>query len=246
MHEARSIMRETPTTTQKPTQLYSTNPSSSVALHQTRQYSFATILPLLLFLLFATITATSSMSVYRRLPLQIKKLSEKATIPTPGSEFAAGLDLSSAVDLVIPAGGRALVKTDLSIACPAGTYARIAPRSGLALKKGIDTGAGVIDADYRGPVGVILFNWGDEEFKIVVGDRIAQLILEQIVYPDIVEMKEGEELPATERGESGFGSTGVSNDENEKKKQRTISPHGSADPEEKRLDPPVDAEGLKK
>jgi dUTP pyrophosphatase len=187
------------------------------------------------------------MSVYRRLPLQIKKLSDKATIPTQGSEFAAGLDLSSAVDLVIPAGGRALVKTDLSIACPAGTYARIAPRSGLALEKGIDTGAGVIDADYRGPVGVILFNWGHEEFVITTGDRIAQLILEQIVYPDIVEMKEGEELPATERGEGGFGSTGVSNDESDKKKQRTISPkNDGVDPEEKHPDPPVDADGMKK
>jgi dUTP pyrophosphatase len=185
------------------------------------------------------------MSVYRRLPLQIKKLSDKATIPTPGSEFAAGLDLSSAVDLVIPVGGRALVKTDLSIACPAGTYARIAPRSGLALKKGIDVGAGVIDADYRGPVGVILFNWGKEEFVIQVGDRIAQLILEQIVYPDIVEVKEGEELPATERGDGGFGSTGVGNDdENTNKKQRTISPKNAMDPEEK-PDPPVDADGMK-
>jgi dUTP pyrophosphatase len=213
--------------------------------HQTRLSSFAIILSLLLFLLLST---TTSMSVYRRLPLQIKKLSDKATIPTQGSEFAAGLDLSSAVDLVIPAGGRALVKTDLSIACPAGTYARIAPRSGLALKKGIDTGAGVIDADYRGPVGVILFNWGSEEFVITTGDRIAQLILEQIVYPDIVEMKEGEELPATERGEGGFGSTGVSNDENDKKKQRTVSPKndGSKDPEEKHPDPPVDADGMKK
>jgi hypothetical protein len=96
-------------------------------------------------------------------------------------------------------------------------------------------------------VGVILFNWGNEDFVITTGDRIAQLILEQIVYPDIVEMKEGEELPATERGAGGFGSTGVSNDENDKKKQRTVSPKNDGkDPEEKHPDPPVDADGMKK
>jgi dUTP pyrophosphatase len=149
---------------------------------------------------------TLAMSFYRRAPLQIKKLSDQATIPTPGSDLAAGLDLSSAQTLTIPQGGRALVATDLSVACPPGTYARIAPRSGLALKHGIDVGAGVIDADYRGPVGVILFNWGDKEFEIQQGDRIAQLILEQIVIPDIQVV---DELCVTERGEGGFGSTGV-------------------------------------
>ena len=165
-------------------------------------------------------------SGFRRATLSIKRLSDKATLPKRGSEFSAGLDLSSAEDIIIPAGERALVKTDLSIACPPGTYARIAPRSGLALKKGIDTGAGVVDADYRGPVGVILFNWGKEDFEIKVGDRIAQLILEQIVLPDVVET---DELPETVRGEGGFGSTGVEDklpaeDGNASKKQRTISP----------------------
>jgi dUTP pyrophosphatase len=121
--------------------------------------------------------------------------------------------------LVIQPNKRALVPTDLSIACPENTYARIAPRSGLALKHGIDTGAGVIDADYRGPVGVILFNFGDEEFVINPGDRIAQLILEQIVMADVVEVQE---LSQTVRGSGGFGSTGVSSSHS--KKQRTVSP----------------------
>jgi dUTP pyrophosphatase len=172
---------------------------------------------------------TSSVSLssngFRRATLSVKRLSDKATLPKRGSEFAAGLDLSSAEDMVIPAGKRALVKTDLSIACPPGTYARIAPRSGLALKKGIDVGAGVVDADYRGPVGVILFNKGDDDFEIKVGDRIAQLILEQIILPDIIET---DELPDTVRGEGGFGSTGVeeklTEEDNATKKQRTISP----------------------
>lgn len=158
--------------------------------------------------------------------MQVKRLSQNAVLPTRGSAYAAGLDLSSAVNCTIPAGQRMLVATDLSIACPPGTYARIAPRSGLAYKKGIDVGAGVIDADYRGPLGVILFNFGDSEFEIKQGDRIAQLILEQIVLPDVVECVD-EDLPQVgERGEAGFGSTGVSkgaSETSDAKKQRMMT-----------------------
>ena len=74
--------------------------------------------------------------------------------------------MSAAYDGKVPARGKALIKTDLAIACPTGTYGRIAPRSGLAWKKSIDVGAGVIDADYRGNVGVILFNFSDDDFEI--------------------------------------------------------------------------------
>jgi deoxyuridine 5'-triphosphate nucleotidohydrolase len=80
----------------------------------------------------------------RREIMRVMKLTSEAIIPTRGSSLAAGYDLSSAYDYVIPAGGKGLVKTDLVIAIPHGTYARVAPRSGLALKKFIDTGAGVI------------------------------------------------------------------------------------------------------
>ena len=82
----------------------------------------------------------------------------------------------------------------------------VAPRSGLAWKYSIDVGAGVIDADYRGPVGVILFNHSDVDFEVKVGDRIAQLIIEKIITPEVVEV---EDLDSTERGVGGFGSTGV-------------------------------------
>jgi dUTP pyrophosphatase len=140
--------------------------------------------------------------------LRVKRLSDQATLPTRGSPLSAGLDLSSAEAKVIPPGGRAVVKTDLSIACPPGTYARVAPRSGLAVKHGIDVGAGVVDADYRGPLGVVLFNLGQEDFTIQVGDRIAQLILEEIKMVPVVDVGEGD-LDATERGAGGFGSTGV-------------------------------------
>lgn len=81
-----------------------------------------------------------------------------------------------------------------------------APRSGLAWKHSIDVGAGVIDADYRGPVGVILFNHSDVDFEVNTGDRIAQLIIQKIVTPEVTEV---ESLDSTQRGEGGFGSTGV-------------------------------------
>ncbi|XP_028770133.1 deoxyuridine 5'-triphosphate nucleotidohydrolase-like [Neltuma alba] len=138
--------------------------------------------------------------------LRVKKLSDKAVLPSRASSLSAGYDLSSAVETKVPARGKALVATDLSIAIPEGTYARIAPRSGLAWKHSIDVGAGVIDADYRGPVGVILFNHSDADFEVKIGDRIAQLIIERIMTPEVEEVQD---LDSTARGEGGFGSTGV-------------------------------------
>ena len=119
------------------------------------------------------------MTSVQELPLKVKKLSEDATIPTKGSALAAGFDLYASQPATILPGERAVVKTDISIKCPPGTFARIAPRSGLAIKKGIDCGAGVVDADYRGPIGVVLFNLDKSTtFEVQKGDRIAQLILE--------------------------------------------------------------------
>ena len=109
--------------------------------------------------------------------MQVKRLTEFATLPVRGSEHAAGFDLASAYDVIIPARGKALVKTDLAIAIPYSTYARVAPRSGLALKNFIDTGAGVVDFDYRGNVGVVLFNHAETDFEVKRGDRIAQVVV---------------------------------------------------------------------
>eukprot|EP00953_Heterococcus_sp_UTEX-ZZ885_P027478 14740-Heterococcus_DN1.PRE.3 len=128
-------------------------------------------------------------------------------MPVRGSEHAAGFDLSAAHAEIIPAGGKALIKTDWAISIPPFTYARIAPRSGMAWKKMIATGAGVVDYDYRGNVGVVLFNHGTEDFAVEKGDRIAQLILERICMAEAIEV---EELPETTRGVDGFGSTGGS------------------------------------
>ncbi|EHS62970.1 hypothetical protein PGT21_050360 [Puccinia graminis f. sp. tritici] len=137
--------------------------------------------------------------------LQVQRLSPDATIPTRGSKFAAGYDLYASKDTTILKGGRAVVPTDITIAVPPSTYGRVAPRSGLAVKHGINTGAGVIDEDYRGPVGVVLFNHGEQDFQVKKGDRIAQLVIERIVTPEV---REVQSMTETERGAGGFGSTG--------------------------------------
>ncbi|CAH2355110.1 deoxyuridine 5'-triphosphate nucleotidohydrolase [[Candida] railenensis] len=139
--------------------------------------------------------------------LKVFLRSDKATLPTRGSALAAGYDIYSAEDSIVPGQGQALVSTDISIIVPVGTYGRVAPRSGLTVKHGISTGAGVIDADYRGEVKVALFNHSKKDFEIKKGDRIAQLVLEKIVNAEIREITQ-EELVTTERGEGGFGSTG--------------------------------------
>ena len=138
--------------------------------------------------------------------LYFKRLTGNAYTPIKSSKQAAGFDLCSAYNFIVPAMGKALIKTDLQIQLPEGCYGRVAPRSGLSWKNHIDVGAGVIDRDYRGNVGVVLFNHAKTDFKIKKGDRVAQLICEKIVYPKIQEL---EELEDTERGEGGFGSTGL-------------------------------------
>lgn len=151
--------------------------------------------------------------------LQVKRLHDKAILPKRGTPQAAGYDLSSCEEAVVPAKGRKLVKTGLAIAVPSGNYGRVAPRSGLALKNFIDTGAGVIDEDYRGEckntlkilVNILLFNHSDTDFQVNYGDRIAQLIIEKITHTEIVEV---ETLSDTERGAGGFGSTGVAMHQN--------------------------------
>ncbi|XP_022542741.2 deoxyuridine 5'-triphosphate nucleotidohydrolase, mitochondrial [Astyanax mexicanus] len=139
--------------------------------------------------------------------LRFAKLTENATTPTRGSSKAAGYDLYSAYDYSIGPMDKAIVKTDIQIAVPHGCYGRVAPRSGLAAKHFIDVGAGVVDEDYRGNVGVVLFNFSKETFEVKKGDRVAQLVCERICYPDLVEQKT---LDETERGSGGFGSTGRS------------------------------------
>jgi dUTP pyrophosphatase len=141
------------------------------------------------------------------LQINIKKLSDNATIPTQGTNFAAGYDLYAAEDATIVCGTRKLVKTNISMAITTGHYGRIAPRSGLAYKNGIDVLAGVIDCDYRGDIGVILYNTDkDIDFIVKKGDRIAQIIFEACYS---VNFNETNTLDNTVREGGGFGWTGV-------------------------------------
>ena len=105
------------------------------------------------------------------------KLSEDALLPTRGSPQSAGFDLRNPRNAIIPARGSELIRTDLQIKLPKGCYGRIAPRLGMTLFHHISVGAGVIDEDYRGNVGVLLFNHSDTPFVVHRGDKIAQLTL---------------------------------------------------------------------
>src|SRR5258707_1629675 len=139
--------------------------------------------------------------------LHVIRLSDKATLPTCGSKEAAGLDLYSAENTIVPAKGKALIDLQLSMAVPSGCYGCIAPRSGLAVKHAIDVGAGVIDPDYHGTVKVLLFNLSDADFEVKHKDHITQLIFKNISTPAVIEVTT---LEDTLRGHGGFGSTGIS------------------------------------
>lgn len=144
--------------------------------------------------------------------LQFKKLEHAKDLPLPAYETpqSAGMDIRAALDapIIIKPGERALVATGLQMALPHGYEAQIRPRSGLAIKNGITmlNAPGTIDADYRGEVKVIVINHGQEDFVVKHGDRIAQMVIAPVVQ---LEVSESENLDETERGEGGFGSTGV-------------------------------------
>jgi dUTP pyrophosphatase len=126
-------------------------------------------------------------------------------IPEYASADAAGADLRASEAIEIPPGGRAAVATGVHLAIPPGRVGLVWPRSGLAVRHGIDTLAGVIDSDYRGEVRVVLVNHGREAFRIAAGDRIAQLLVQPVERADFVPV---DDLADTERGAGGFGSTG--------------------------------------
>lgn len=144
--------------------------------------------------------------------LIFKKISEEFNdIPLPhyATEGSAGMDIRAAVEnnIILKAGKIILVPTNLSVEIPSGYEIQVRPRSGLAAKNGIGilNSPGTIDSDYRGEIKIILFNFGEEDFIINRGDRIAQLILNKVYRANISESKN---LSETERGEGGFGHTG--------------------------------------
>jgi dUTP pyrophosphatase len=148
------------------------------------------------------------------LTLSIKRLPHAADLPIPRYETAgaAGLDLQAAVaadaPLTLKPGARALVPTGLTMALPVGFEAQVRPRSGLALKQGVTlvNTPGTIDSDYRGEIGVILINHGQEDVVVARGMRIAQLVIAPVVQALLVEV---DALDPSDRGVGGFGSTGV-------------------------------------
>lgn len=141
--------------------------------------------------------------------VKFKKLSEGAIIPKYQTEGAAGFDLhafTGGFKIFIPVGERKLIQTALAAEIPPGYEMQIRSRSGLALKQGIQAHFGTIDSDYRGNIGVILYNHGDKPFVIEQGDRICQAVIKPVEQAEIIEV---DELNETERGEGGFGSSGV-------------------------------------
>lgn len=140
------------------------------------------------------------------------KIINKSAFPTPvyATEQSAGMDLKANITESVTLGPleRAMVPTGLYIALPKGFEAQVRPRSGLAAKRGITVlnTPGTIDADYRGEIKVILVNLSNEAFEIVPGERIAQMV---VARHETVEWEEVEILDETERGEGGFGSTGL-------------------------------------
>ena len=138
--------------------------------------------------------------------IKVKRLNEDSIIPTKANHSDAGWDLYSIENLLIEPNSRALVKTGVSFAIPERYVGLIWPRSGMAVKHGVDVFAGVIDAGYRGEIGVCLFNSSEEDFYIQKGERIAQVLFQKISQHELIEVLD---LSHSDRGLKGFGSSGV-------------------------------------
>lgn len=140
--------------------------------------------------------------------LRFKRIHPDATLPSYAHASDAGMDVRSVEDVTVPAKGRVLVHTGLVMLLPPMFEAQVRPRSGLALKHGITVlnTPGTIDAGYRGEVGVILANFGDSDFEVRKGDKIAQIVVAPVLQARI---EEADEIDETDRGSGGFGSTGI-------------------------------------
>jgi dUTP pyrophosphatase len=138
--------------------------------------------------------------------VKIKRLNEHATIPQYQTKGAAGFDLHAVDDVVIPIGEHRLISTGIAVELPPHFEMQVRSRSGLALKHGIQAHFGTVDSDYRGDVGVILFNHGNQPFVIKRNDRIAQGVIAPV---ERAHFQVVDTLSETQRGEGGFGSSGV-------------------------------------
>lgn len=131
---------------------------------------------------------------------------EDAQMPLQMSKESAGYDLASIEDVVVPPNSRTLIRVGLKMFIPLGYYGSIASRSGLASNHFVFTAAGIIDSDYRGEIKILLFNFSNVPYQVKKGDHIAQIIYKQHVSPQLIKC-DPDELPESERGEGGFGST---------------------------------------
>jgi dUTP pyrophosphatase len=138
--------------------------------------------------------------------IKIKKLSENAALPRYAKPGDAGMDFYSNEELTILPNERKLVSTGISMAIPEGYVGLIWDKSGIATKHGIKTMAGVIDSGYRGEVKILVHNLSDQVHKIEKNTKVAQMLIQPIECREVIEV---EELDQTERGEEGFGSTGI-------------------------------------
>lgn len=147
-----------------------------------------------------------------RIAVKVKRLknNEDLSLPVYRSENSSGMDIRASVKdpVLLEPGEIRLIPTGLAVSVPPGYEAQLRPRSGLALRHGIGmvNSPGTIDSDYRGEIGIILTNWGDETFTIRRGDRIAQMIICKVYHAELVEV---DELDHTSRGQGGFGHTGI-------------------------------------
>jgi dUTP diphosphatase len=140
--------------------------------------------------------------------LPVKRLDPSIELPAYAREGDAGLDLRASHDATLEPGGRGLVGTGLAVAIPPGYAGLVLPRSGLALSQGVTVlnAPGLVDAGYRGELKVLLVNHGDKPVTVRRGERVAQLVVQSVERAEPIEVGE---LPASERGAGGFGSTGV-------------------------------------
>ena len=144
--------------------------------------------------------------------IKFRRLDDSSDLPVPcyESEGSSGMDIRASVKdaVILESGEIKLIPTGLAVSIPSGYEAQMRPRSGLALKHGIGlvNSPGTIDSDYRGEIGIIMINWGESPFTIRRGDRIAQMVIARVCRADIAEV---EVLDDTQRGEEGFGHSGV-------------------------------------
>ena len=144
--------------------------------------------------------------MFNNMKIKFQKILEKAIVPSYAHQGDAGMDIFSAEDAVIKAGERKNIRTGLKMELPEGYVALIWDKSGLALKNGIKTMAGVIDSGYRGEILIVLVNLSDTGYKIKKGQKIAQMLIQKV---ENAEIEIAEKLNDTKRAEGGFGSTGL-------------------------------------